>query len=101
MEIEDDPQQEQEWHALYKLVVKTMAQWGVDNAFGKGDYLIVDDNYGWRRQKLEVQNLKMFKVEIIKALQALLKDFPNWTIVLAVDVPGKEYWPSMGVTIRA
>lgn len=101
MKIEDDPQQEQEWEALYKLVVKTMAQWGVDNAFGKGDYLIVDDNYGWRRQKLEVQNLKMFKVEIIKALQSLLKDFPNWAIVMAVDVPGKEHWPSMGVTIRA
>ena len=100
MSIEDDPQQEQEWEALYQLIVATMAQWGVDNPFGKGDYLIVDDNYGWRRQKLEVQNLKMFKVEIIKALQALLTDFPNWAIVMVVDIVGKEH-PSMGVTIRA
>ena len=101
MTAAEDEQQEREWQALYRLVVQTMAKWGVNNAFGKGDYLIVDDNYGWRRQKLEVQNLKMFRVEIIKALQALLKDFPNWAIVMAVDVPGKEHWPSMGVTIRA
>jgi hypothetical protein len=100
MTAEADAQQELEWQSLYKLIVKTMAQWGVDEPFGKGDYLIVDDNYGWRRQKLEVQNLKMFSVEIIKTLQALLKGFPNWEIIMAVDVPGKEHWPSMGVTIR-
>ena len=100
MKIEDDPQQEQEWQALYKLIVKTMAQWGVDDALGKGDYLIVDDYIFRRQQKLEVQNLKMFRVEIIKALQALLKDFPNWAIVMGVDIVGKEH-PSMGVTIRA
>lgn len=40
-------------------------------------------------------------MEIIKTLQGLLKDFPNWTIIMAVDVLGKEHWPSMGVTIRA
>ena len=72
-----------------------MARWGVDEPL-----LIVDDNYGWRRQKVEVHNLKMLKAEIVKALQALLKDFPNWTIVMAVDIPGKEHWPVMGFTIR-
>jgi len=77
-----------------------MARWGVDEPLGNGDYLIVDDNYGWRRQKVEVHNLKMLKAEIVKALQALLKDFPNWTIVMAVDIPGKEHWPVMGFTIR-
>lgn len=45
----DDELQEQEWHALYQRIVQTMAQWGVDDAVGKGDYLIVDDNYGWWR----------------------------------------------------
>ena len=43
MNADDDEQQDREWQALYRLVVQTMAQWGVDNAFGKGDYLIVDD----------------------------------------------------------
>jgi hypothetical protein len=100
MTAEDDIRSEKEWETLYKLVVKTMAQWGVDDPFGKGDYLIEDDYIFRRQQKLEVQNLKMFRVEIIKALQALLKDFPKWEIVLVVDIVGKEH-PSMGVTIRA
>ena len=76
----DDELQEQEWEALYKLVVKTMAQFGVEEHFGKGDYLVVDDNYGWRRQKIEVHSLKMLRVDIVKALQALLKDFPDWQL---------------------
>jgi hypothetical protein len=100
MTAEDDIQSEKEWETLYKLIVKTMAQWGVDDPFGKGDYLIVDDYIFRQQQKLEVQNLKMFRVEIIKALQALLKDFPKWEIVLVVDIVGKEH-PSMGDTIRA
>jgi len=89
MSIEDDPQQEQEWEGLYRLVVKTMAQWGVDNAFGKGDYLIVDNNFEWRRQTIEIHNLKILKVDIVKALQGLLRRFPKWDIVKAVDIPGK------------
>jgi hypothetical protein len=101
MTAEADAQQEQEWQALYKLIVQTMARWGVDEPFGKGDYLIVDDFYVRHRQMLEVQNLKMFKVEIIKSLQALLKDFPNWEITMAVDVIGKEHWPRMGIAIRS
>lgn len=101
MSVEDDRQQDLEWESLYKLVVKTLAPWGVDNPFGKGDYLIVDDNYGWRRQKIEVHALKMLKAEIVLELQALLKEYPNWAIVMAVDIPGKEHWPLMGFTIRA
>ena len=99
MTTEDDIQSEKEWETLYKLIAKTMAQWGVDDPFGKGDYLIVDDYIFRRQQKLEVQNLKMFRAEIIKALQALLKNYPRWEIVMVVDIVGKEH-PSMGVTIR-
>lgn len=100
MPADDDPQQDREWEALYRLVVQTMARYGVENAFGDGDYLIVDDNYGWRRQKIEVHTLKMLRKEIVQSLQALLKDYPSWAIVMAVDIPGKEHWPLMGFTIR-
>ena len=95
MDTEDD-KQDQEWEVLYRLVKDTMARWGVHDAFGKGDYLVVDDNYVWRRQTVEVHNLRMLSVEIVKALQALLNDFPSWEIVMAVDIPGKEHWPPMG-----
>lgn len=105
MPADDDPQQDREWETLYRLVVQTMAKWGVENAFGGGDYLIVDDNYGWRRQIVEVHNVKMLRPEIVAALRKLLDGYNGWEIVMAVNVPGppserKRLWPRMGVTIR-
>ena len=100
-EEDDDERQSEEWESLYEKVVGLLQRFGVEDPFGKGDYLVVDDNYGWRRQKIEIHNLKMLTVEIVKALQALLKDYPNWAIVMAVDIPGKEHWPLMGFTIRS
>ncbi|HVZ52140.1 MAG TPA: hypothetical protein VG986_09250 [Pseudolabrys sp.] len=98
---EDDVQQDKEWNALYQKIVHLLSRWGTEEYRGRADYLIVDDNYGWNRQTIEIHNLKMLKVEIVKELQSLLTDYPNWTIVIAVDIPGQEHWPPMGVTIRA
>lgn len=37
---------------------------------------------------------------IVKSLQALLADYPEWEITVRVDVPGKEKsWPGMGPII--
>lgn len=93
-------QQGAEWEALYAEIKTVLAPWGVEDAFGKGDYLIVDDNYGWNGQKIEIHSVRMLKVPIIEHLHALLNSFPDWQIVIAVDIPGKEHWPLMGVTIR-
>jgi hypothetical protein len=49
----------------------------------------VDNNFEWRRQTIEIHNLKILKVDIVKALQGLLRRFPKWDIVKAVDIPGK------------
>jgi hypothetical protein len=64
------------------------------------DYLVVDDNYGWNLQKIEIHSLKMLKVPFINELRTFLNDFLDWQIVVAVDIPGKEHWPLMGITIR-
>jgi len=95
-----DERQWAEWEALCSSIKSLLAKWGTENAFGRGDYLIVDDNYGWNCHTIEIHTLKMLKLPIISELQRLLKEFPTWEIVIAVDVPGKEHWPRMGVTIR-
>jgi hypothetical protein len=44
----------------------------------------------------------MLAADVVEQLQANLKDFPNWEIV--VDVSPEQYgqsWPTMGLTIRA
>lgn len=95
-----EKRQEAEWETLYGRIKTLLSYWGVENAFGEGDYLIVDDNYGYNRQNIEIHKLRMLKVPIIQQLRSLLVTFPTWEIVISVDIPGKEHWPPMGVTIR-
>jgi hypothetical protein len=92
--------QEAEWQVLHDRVTETLDRFGKKNAFGEGDYWLVDDNWGWRRHQVEVQNLNLLRPSVIKALQTLLADCPNWDITVRVDVPGKENeWPGMGLIV--
>lgn len=100
MSSENELVQEAEWSRLHNLITEALDQFGKKNAFREGDYWLLDDNWGWRRHQLEVQNLELLRPHVIKALQALLADFPNWDMTVRVDVPGKEkVWPGMGVII--
>jgi len=96
----DEDQQGREWEALYEKVKVVLAHWGVEDIFGKGDYLIVDDNYGGRRQNIEIHTLKMLNPKIAAELHGLLVGETDWEIVMSVDIPGKESWPPMGIVIR-
>jgi hypothetical protein len=97
----EETEQERAWGILYDRIVDVMQQFGTEDYRGRADYLIVDDNYGHFRHKIEIQRLHMIRPDLVQMLRALLRDFPDWEIVLAVDVPGTEgKWPPMGVTIR-
>lgn len=96
-----DKQRDQIWSDLYRKIVSLLHKFGKEEPTGDGDYWVVDDNYGWRRHTINIFTLKMLDPTIIALLRHLLKDLPDWEIVVALDVPGKEgEWPSMGVTIR-
>jgi hypothetical protein len=89
------------WHRLHERVAELLAKYGTENPVGDGDYWINEDNYGWHRITIGVQNLKLLRPEIISALRGLLVGLPNWEIVVTVDVVGTEkVWPNMGLTIR-
>jgi hypothetical protein len=95
-----DPDQEREWQTLQDRIIDLLQRFGRKDAFGDGDYWLLDDNWGRHRQELEIQNLNLLQPHIIKSLQALLADLPNWYITAQVDVSGKEdIWPGMGVII--
>lgn len=97
----DELEQDQAWAALYEKVARTAAEFGAEDHFGDADYLIVDDNYGHRRHTIEIHKLRMLDQQLVKKLRALLQDFDNWDIVIAVDIPGTEdKWPPMGLIIR-
>ena len=94
--------QEREWELIYSEIGRTLERFGKEDAFGKGDYLLVDDNWGNHQQKIEVQNLSLIKPQIVKLLQKILAPYSDWEIVVAIDVPKHEAdWPTMGLIIRS
>jgi hypothetical protein len=98
---EEETEQERVWGHLYHRIKKVLRRFGVEDHFGDGDYLLVNDNYGWRRHKIEIHKLRMLDPKIVNLLRALLRGVPDWEIVIAIDIPGTEKsWPLMGLTIR-
>ena len=96
-----DEQQVETWIRLYEQVAATLARYGKIESSGDADYWINEDNYGWNRISVGVNNLKMLHPDIVNSLRKLLAKLPGWEITLAVDILGKEKsWPKMGLTIR-
>jgi hypothetical protein len=101
MKSDLDARQEAEWRVLHDRITETLGRFGKKDAFGKGDYWLLDDNWGTWRQEIEAQNLNLLQPHIVKLLQALLADYPDWEITVRVDVLGKEnVWPGMGLVIH-
>jgi hypothetical protein len=100
MENPDDvAKQELDWARLYASLEKILSQFGKSDHIGRADFWIVDDNWGCRQHKVYVNNLKMISSHIVKQLQNGLVEFPDWEIIIVVDVPGK-LWPKMGLIIK-
>lgn len=97
-----DPQlQEQEWITLYERVGDALRRLAQENAFDREDYWILDDNWGRQRHEIEIRNLNLLQPHIIKSLQSLVSDYPEWEISIGVDVVEKyKGWPEMGVIVR-
>lgn len=92
--------QETEWRLLHDRITATLNRFGRKDAFRNGDYWLVDDNWGWERHQVEIQNLDLLVPDVVKSLQSLLSDFPDWDVSVRVDVPGEgDSWPGMGLII--
>lgn len=75
-----------EWVRLYKSLGATLAQFGCENAFGDGDYWLVDDDYGGRAQKVCVHKIEFLSASLIAAIQVVLGCFPTWYVVLQLEL---------------
>lgn len=90
-----------EWQVLHDRITEVLDRFGRKDALGRGDYWLVDEDWGAYRQKVEVQNLNLLQPHIVKSLQAVLAGYPDWEIMFRVDVVGKEnVWPAMGLIIH-
>jgi hypothetical protein len=94
--------QEEEWMALYRLILKVLARFGRNGIERDDDYFVVDENIVWDQHKVEVSNLALLRPEIIHSLQRLLAGFPGWGIVVGLSVPdGSGVERNMGLSIRS
>lgn len=100
MDIDADVRQQRDWQTLHDAITGVLDLYGVKDPLRRGDYWLLDENWGRYSQQLEFQNLDLFDRLILNALQDLLRPFPEWYITIRVDVVGKEdQWPGMGVII--
>lgn len=93
--------QERKWQILYERIAAALATFGRPYDYREGgDCFLLDENLGWFAHQLEFQNSAMFQPACIKALQALLAEYPDWEILVRVDIPETEgKTPGMGIVI--
>ena len=96
-----------DWLRLYRRIKTVLKPYGkadfvTEDGLQVADYYVVQDNWGGPLHQIEFHKLDLLQPIVIKSLQGLLRDFPEWEIVVRVDVPGTEVtWPGMGLTIYA
>jgi hypothetical protein len=80
-----DAEQCREWATLYDQIKSVLQQYGQENdSAEEKDYLLVDDNLGWYKHRIESNKLELAQPVVVKALQKLLIGYPNWEIVVAL-----------------
>lgn len=89
---------ERVWQGLHDKATEVLNAFGKKDYRGRADYWIVDDDWGSDVLQLEFQNLKMLKLPIIRLLQGLLADYPEWMMTIHVQSP-EESAPGMGLII--
>ena len=76
---------DKEWASLYESLKKALAQLGREDAFGEGDYWLVDDDYGGTAQKLCIHKLTYLSAGLIATIQTTLKSFPDWHVLVQLE----------------
>jgi hypothetical protein len=97
----DEDEKNTEWGQLYEKLCLTLAKFGTEDSVD-GDFWVVDETNGPGQHKVYFNKLFMLEPKIVKSVQALLTEFPDWEIFVAVfiDEYEGENWPEMGLIIR-
>jgi hypothetical protein len=84
MASELDAEQDREWAMLYDQIKSVLLQYGEEDDGGEQkDFLLVNDNLGLYRHRIETNKLELLRPVVVKSLQKLLIGYSNWEIVVA------------------
>jgi hypothetical protein len=68
---------EQEWEELYDQLRDALAEFGTNDAFGNGEYWVLDDDYGGYHQKICIGDVNFWTPRMEKKIRDILvKHFP-------------------------
>ena len=102
--MEDSVYREQNeiFERLYVRVGKLLEKFGrQDSLLRSGDYSVYGDYWGYPQIKVTVSNLALLRPNVVGLLREIIKDFPDWEIVVAIAVREHYHdWPEMGLYIR-
>jgi hypothetical protein len=95
-------QREKQWKELYERTKRALEPYGADDEAG-GDYFVIDLVPNDNVQMVEMHRLHMLRPHIIKSLQRLLVDFPDWEMEVFVISPEEKVIldPDSGLVLQA
>ena len=105
MTLDEERRYDQQFEIFERLRVRIddfLEQFGRPDSLSElGDYSAHADFRQTPQVKVSISNLELLRPFIVYQLQEIVKDFPGWEIVVAVEPEDHlEDWPAMGLYIR-
>lgn len=97
-----DELQNEEWTKLYDELQQLLARHGREDAFGEGDFWVVDDNYGSPQHKVCVSRASFLTKIMASEVQQKIRTYSlPWEVIFAFD-PRDERLDSadLGILVR-
>lgn len=77
---------DEQWAALYADLLHALAPFGRNDAFGEGDFWLVDDDWGGHQHKVCITSLPFLTRAVTDSIQATLNRYPPvWEVVVAME----------------
>lgn len=93
------------WKRLYDALVITCKWFGDENAFGRADFWVVDDDWGDHNQKVCVCSLAFLTPEVVEAIQQCIRKagFPGTQVMVSLELhcEGGDKIPPGGLIVKA
>jgi hypothetical protein len=99
--VEISQEEDRDTRKLYHSFEQLLAAHGTSNAFGEGDYWIVDDSWMPLSHKVCIFNIELLTPQLVDEVQRLLKNkFPACHLWFQIEVtePGAEV-PLPGIRV--
>ena len=92
-QVDDEIEQYKEWESLFDELTAVLEKHGKHDAFGDGDFYLIDDYYSSPQHKVECTSPSVFTPSLLVEVQNILKRFSRrWEVIFALPaIEGKDH----------